>query len=77
MTRTVIALTTFLRNRELWLPGEQKEVSSTVADELVKAGLVQELGGTEAAKVANVSSAPAHQPAKREKKPVASKRETK
>ncbi|ALW86328.1 hypothetical protein AUC43_15295 [Hymenobacter sedentarius] len=71
MTKTVIALTTFLSNRELWLPGERKEVSQHLADELLKAGLVAEAGGTEVTQVAEVP------PTKRSTKPKRLKLETK
>ena len=71
MTTTVIALTAFLNNREMWMPGERKEVSQHLADELLKAGLVAEPGGTEAAQVAEVP------PTKRSTKPKRPKLETK
>jgi len=81
MKKTVIALTTFLNVRELWLPGDKKEVSTTTANELLAAGLVTEaeveIGETEASQGAEVSPAPVPDPAKRETKPAKVKLETK
>ena len=39
--KQVTALSAFLLNRELWLPGDSKEVTANVASELVQAGLVE------------------------------------
>jgi hypothetical protein len=39
--KQVTALSAFLLNRELWLPGDSKEVTPNVASELAQAGLVE------------------------------------